>query len=364
MASGEAVRARRVARWVPGVLTRFADAVRQLVAKDPARAKRAGLVLAARSVLRASTPVREAMALDPALGRWTAALEDALADGETPPERLVGLRLLAPRLALGAALHGQLDLDLQLVVGSGGRARIPADGRVLLAPPGRAMRVEVRGGELATHARQPRRVKPFELADGDGDGGKAPRVQALSGGDAFRPQKALAAGVKVLWDTAPDLLAEAAALVPVLVAVRHEADVSHSVGLGDARGCVWLSAPERPLVVAETLLHEASHQLFHLVEDAAPFVLDPDPPRLQVPWRPDPRPLRAVLMGQHAWVRVLRWLRTLEGGSWGQHAAERIPVLEDALAAAEAAATGASGLTPHGEALLARLTGIHRGESG
>ncbi|MEC9071819.1 MAG: HEXXH motif-containing putative peptide modification protein, partial [Myxococcota bacterium] len=162
--------------------------------------------------------------------------------------------------------------------------------------------------------------------------------------------------ITLLEETAPDLLAECAALSPVLVPLATEEDVSQSAGLSSARGCIWMSFPPRPLVVAETLIHEASHLLFFLVEDACPMVRGEDPPRLTVPWRTDLRPLRAVLMGLHAWVRVLRWLRRLEGTTWAQAAHQRMEILEPAvMAATEIADEASEGLTEAGSALVSAL---------
>ena len=121
-----------------------------------------------------------------------------------------------------------------------------------------------------------------------------------------------------------------------------------------------MSVPDRPLVVAETLIHEGSHLLFFLVEDAAPLVVDPDPPRLEVPWRSDQRPLRAVMMGLHAWVRILRWLRDLDGSEWSQPAGERRELLEPAVsAAAELVQREEAGLTEQGRALAAEMVKLH-----
>ncbi len=153
------------------------------------------------------------------------------------------------------------------------------------------------------------------------------------------------------------LAAEVAALAPVLVGVAGATDVSNSASLSEARGCIWLTPVSRPLVVAETLVHEASHLKFFLVEDVSPLVVTPDPPRFEVPWRADRRPLRAVLMGLHAWVRVLSWLDTMEGSEQAQAARERASVLAKATRAAVDIVESAEGLTEAGAALVDALCG-------
>lgn len=333
--------------------------MKALALASPALSRSSGTVAAARAVLSASPTARLALALDPALGRFTTAAEEALARAD-PPASLEPLLALSPRFAVTAALVDGGDADLPVVTGSGGRARLPADGRVLQGPAGRALRVEVRAGTLVTHARPPRTAGPFEVADGDAEGGRLPKMRPLSGGDAYEAARRLEPGVACFAETAPALLAEAAALAPVLVPVHSDASVSHSASVAGARACIWLSAPDRPLVVAETLVHEASHLKFLLAEDGSPFTPPDDPPRFSVPWRPDPRPARAVLMGLHAWVRVVLWLRTLDRPPFGQAASERLPVLLQATRASldlclEIAADPHA-LTEEGRALVSALS--------
>ena len=343
--------ARIDARWTPGLMRRFAEVVREVLQRAPEEAKRAGLVPTARGILRGDEATRAALGRDPALGRWTTAVEGALMRGDA----LAPWLALVPRFRVATALLSGERLECRVVLGSGGRARVPVDGRVLQGPPGRPLGVVVQDGELLTHARAPREASGFEVADGDAEAGATPEIQPLSGGSLSQIVRPLAEGVACLRSTAAELAEEIATLAPVLVAVRGSEEVSHSASLSEARGCIWLTPVTRPLVVAETLVHEASHLKFFLAEDVAPFVEVPDVPRFEVPWRSDLRPLRAVLMGLHAWVRVLDWLATLAGGPLQQPAAERSRLLGEATAAAAAIVTGAEGLTAEGRALVAAL---------
>ncbi len=339
------------AHWAPRALSAFADGVRRLATGSPELAQRYGVVPLARRIIRASPEARFALARDPALGRWSAAVLEA-----SPGPGLEPLVALLPRLAVGAALAGGGELDVPVILGTGGRARIPTDGRQLQGPPGRAIRVTVQGGVLGVHARPARLAGPFEVPDGDAEGGKVPAVRPLSGAAASDAATRLAAGATVLSETAPALAAEVLALAPTLVPVVTPPEVSHSCSLADARGCIWLSSPVQPLVVAETLVHEASHLKFFHLEDACTYSDPDDVPRFRVPWRPDLRPMRAVLMGLHAWVRVMRWLQTLDGGPWSQPAAEWRAVLEEAIAAALVIIRAGDGLTDAGRALVAAAT--------
>ena len=339
------------ARWAPQLLRRFAEVVRTTAQEVPEDARRTGLVRVARTILKSAPETQLALARDSALGRWTSAMERALARGA----KLDPFLALTSRFAVGAALQNQTSLETTVILGSGGRARLPADGRVLQGPPGRSVRVTVQDGVLHTHARAARQAARFEVVDGDAEAGMVPVVQPLSGGSLTEIVGPLERGARCLVETAPALTEEILALAPVLVGVSGATDVSHSASLAEARGCIWLTPVDRPLVIAETLIHEASHLKFFLVEDVAKMVMDPDPPRFEVPWRSDRRPLRAVLMGLHAWVRVLEWLDTLEGSHYAQAAQERAELLSQATVAAAAIVEGADGLTTCGQALVEAL---------
>ena len=71
-------------------------------------AKRSGLVATARRILRGEPGVARALARDPALGRFTAAMERALTQGSD----LAPLLALVPRLAIATALEGGGSLSL------------------------------------------------------------------------------------------------------------------------------------------------------------------------------------------------------------------------------------------------------------
>ena len=112
----------------------------------------------------------------------------------------------------------------------------------------------------------------------------------------------------------------------------------------------------RPLVVAETLVHETSHLKYFLSEDAGPFSSTDDPPRLKVPWRSDLRPLRAVLMGVHAWARVIAWLRAIERDELRARAAQRLAILEPAVSEGLALIDNDLGLSHEGKRLVRGLS--------
>lgn len=323
-------------RWAPQLLTRFSHTVREVAAASPPANRRA-LVSAARAVLAASPRARLALCLDPALARWTGA-EARHCE-------------LAPRFELAVALLDGLDADLAIPLGPRGRARIPVDGRMLHGSA--TVPVQVRGGALLTQALPPVKAGPFSVIGAGEDEGRMPRFRPLTSTTATR---SFTPGVEILAASAPAVLAEAAALAPALLPIAAEPGVSRSASIPDVRSAIWLSPCDRPLVVAETLVHEASHLKYYLAEDAHPFAVSPDSPRYAVPWRPDPRPIRTVLMGLHAWVRVMEWLASLARGPWSQPAAQRLQVLRDANRVAVRIVATADGLTEAGRALGGALS--------
>ena len=346
-------------RWTPRLFERFKVVIRRLMETYRSEAKQGDILSHAKRLLRASPQTLHRLATDPDLGRWVESIERVL-DERTSSSRLPGLLALLPRFVISAAMLEGSDEDLRLRVGAGGRARLPVDGRVLQAPPGHVTRVVVEQGQLINHARAPRHAGPFELVDGDAGGGAIPAVEPLSGGALFPCFRTLQSSVTLLEKYHPDALEDAGVLCPVLYAVRTDSpEVSHSAGLQSARGGIWLSFPPNPLVVAETIIHEASHVLFHLMEDVVSFVEEPDVKRFEVPWRPDLRPLRAVLMGYHAWVRIEDFLKRVEGSDLGQRASERRAIIGEALNQARPILEEATGYSSAGRLLMDALKQQH-----
>ncbi|MGW1720221.1 aKG-HExxH-type peptide beta-hydroxylase [Streptomyces sp. NPDC002156] len=77
-----------------------------------------------------------------------------------------------------------------------------------------------------------------------------------------------------------------------------------------AYGAVALSPPGDPVLLALTLVHEFLHVQLGALLDLVPLYGPPSPARYDAPWRPDPRPLDALLQGTYAHLGVCDFWHT------------------------------------------------------
>lgn len=77
-----------------------------------------------------------------------------------------------------------------------------------------------------------------------------------------------------------------------------------------AYGAVALSPPADPVLLALTLVHEFLHVQLGALLDLVPLHDPPSPARYHAPWRPDPRPLDALLQGTYAHLGVCDFWHT------------------------------------------------------
>lgn len=136
-------------------------------------------------------------------------------------------------------------------------------------------------------------------------------------------------------DSAHDLLAELwseeidwlTAMVPAFVDMGGPPSRwVHRSGSYGAGSPIVLSKVDEALKHAEDLVHELQHERFHLLADVATLPCWNDRRQVYVsPYRSDPRPLRGVLLGIHAFVAVneLR-LRAAAAGVESEKLAERL----------------------------------------
>jgi len=135
-----------------------------------------------------------------------------------------------------------------------------------------------------------------------------------------------------------------------------------SASYREAPGLAYLTLHPDPLTMAEAVVHEAQHTALNLLSWFDPLLEDDDV-LVASPVRPDPRPLRGVLLAAHAFVPVAAMhLRLAESAhpvaSAGRFAERRAEVLQanaDALATLQARARP----TPAGARVIDGLRALH-----
>ncbi|MFI7416209.1 aKG-HExxH-type peptide beta-hydroxylase [Nonomuraea sp. NPDC049684] len=130
-----------------------------------------------------------------------------------------------------------------------------------------------------------------------------------------------------------------------------------SATVPDAYGAVTMSLPADAASLAVTLVHEVRHQLLSSVDDLMPL-LAPAPegpePTYFAPWRGDPRPLRGLLYGAHAFAGVTAFWQARRERD-GDRADFEFAFHRWQLRTALAALGGATGLTEAGGRIVTAL---------
>lgn len=197
------------------------------------------------------------------------------------------------------------------------------------------------GGVTAVSGQRGRIVLPNRL-EGDGPGWRAlaavpgapPTVSGVTGGrlvidDAYpyrfpadirvagrlSPElrqawhRRAAAGLRVLSADHGRTAAEVALIMRAVVPLATREESMRSVTSRYAFGGVAMSLPTDDVTMALTLAHEVQHAKLAALMDLVPLVSQAAAGRYYVPWRPDPRPLAAVLQGLYAHLEVARFWR-------------------------------------------------------
>jgi len=126
-------------------------------------------------------------------------------------------------------------------------------------------------------------------------------------------------------------------------------------------GTVYASLHPSVLTMAEALIHEASHNKLNALFDLDPVIENRDDERYPSPVRPDPRPLRGVLLAVHAFVPVAclyeRMLRSeLAHGVRRERLEERLAAIVRGNRAGLEVLRAHARPTPVGRALLEELS--------
>lgn len=128
-----------------------------------------------------------------------------------------------------------------------------------------------------------------------------------------------------------------------IILIRQLPNQTMSGSWADTSGVVYLSEPHSPLEACEVLIHECSHQYFHMVERVASMQNPGENSRYFSPPVGRDRPLDMILIAYHAFSNVLTFYERAFDMGLGNAAtgnryfgfAEEVAVLEEHLVASD-----------------------------
>jgi uncharacterized protein len=262
----------------------------------------------------------------PYLGVWAMrclrALTRLRADEKAPERVAAELDYVAAAAAVAAARAGRAAevevtaLDGTVVLPTLGRALVSvADGRVLVRAAGGevAVRRDGRDPVLRWDATTVLRVSgPVRLEDTDPyrDAYGRPVAGRLSAGEADQWRRTFEAAWELIDREHPAHLPGLAAGLTALTPLAQPASgAGASATSRHAFGAVSAALPSTAARLALLLVHELQHLKLGALLDLVPLLDGSDTRLYYAPWRPDPRPLPALLQGAYAHLAVTDFWR-------------------------------------------------------
>ncbi len=94
--------------------------------------------------------------------------------------------------------------------------------------------------------------------------------------------------------------------IELVVPTGHHPETHRSASYRESIGAVYLTLHPNVMTLAEAVIHEFSHNKLHALFELDPVIENDAAARFTSPVRPDPRPLRGVLLAVHAFLPVAR----------------------------------------------------------
>ena len=226
-------------------------------------------------------------------------------------------------VAVAAARAGR-DTELEVVTAEGGLA-LPTMGRLSGYPAGTVVRLCVRGGEVTAagpgHSvvellERTRElaggVRPIRLEDTDPfrDAFGFPVSDRLGAQSAAQWAQTFAAAWHLIAvqhrPYLPGLVTGLSSITPL---AAQPSGAEASAASRHAFGALGSVLPATPPRLAVLLIHEFQHVKLGALLDLVPLLDDSDGQLYHAPWRPDPRPLPALLQGTYAHLAVTDFWR-------------------------------------------------------
>lgn len=177
--------------------------------------------------------------------------------------------------------------------------------------------------------------------------------------DSMRPpgrHGVIAGAVTLLDDVAPHYAAWIRHALNFIILLPHIENRSCSGSWADASGMIYMTEPVSALEAAEILVHESSHQYFHMLERTSD-VCKPGPREMfySPPVKRD-RPLDRILIAYHAFANVLiMYMAAFEQGHGDQYTVNRFHAFCEDVATLEGYLDRSTGLSDLGLTLFLPL---------
>jgi HEXXH motif-containing protein len=214
-----------------------------------------------------------------------------------------GLLFEAPRGAVVRLGPRQME-----VITAGGAAAVVPHDADLAAAAGAlgaiggaasAAQIELGGGaQLVLHDRN-----PFALLEAHPD--KSGNAVDLGGHPPEEWAAALDQARSVIDGALPEIAAEMRLFLRHIVPVGYFAERHLSASFLEAIGVIYLSLHPHTMTLVEATVHEFQHNKLNLLLGLDPVLENADAPLFTSPVRPDPRPLRGVLLAVHAFQPIV-----------------------------------------------------------
>ena len=108
----------------------------------------------------------------------------------------------------------------------------------------------------------------------------------------------------IIEEYVPELIPEMDVLLHQIFPVGYEPEKHLSASMMDVVGNIYMTLHPDPMILAEAIIHEFSHNKINALWTLAPLLENAFHPLYTSPVRPDPRPLFGVLLAVHAFLPV------------------------------------------------------------
>jgi HEXXH motif-containing protein len=241
----------------------------------------------------------------------TLAFELALAGAIGDPLRLA--RLPRQILSLSARALVEVPEGAEAITFSAGEARIDRGGSVVTLDLAAIARGEAPHGAMIQRPYHPiEREIVLATADNNprasfgAEPGEPGNPVDLGGHSEEEWAEMLRKSLALIEEHLPDLRAEIDLYVRAFLPVGWHPETHRSASYRESVGAVYMTLHPSLMTMTEAVIHEFSHNKLHALFELDPAIENDSMARFRSPVRPDPRPLRGVLLAVHAFVPVAR----------------------------------------------------------